>query len=42
MKEVKHGVVSVVLPGSVNLPEKSGKMSKKEVLRLLKAPHGMG
>jgi hypothetical protein len=42
MKEVKHGVVSVVLPGSVNLPEESGKMSKKEVSRLLKAPHGMG
>ena len=41
MKEVKHGAVSVVLPKSVSLSERAGKMSKKEVSRLLKAPHGM-
>jgi hypothetical protein len=41
MKEVKHGAVSVVLPASVSLDSRAGKMSKKEVSRLLKAPHGM-
>ena len=41
MSEVKYGTVSVVLPKSVVLPEKSGKMQKREVSRLLKAPHGM-
>ena len=41
MKELKCGAVTVVLPDSVQLPAKAGKMSKKEVSRLLKAPHGM-
>ena len=41
MKEVKHGAVSVVLPAKVELDSRAGKMSKKEVSRLLKAPHGM-
>ena len=34
--------MSVVLPASVSLPEAAGKMSRKEVARLLKAPHGLG
>ena len=41
MKELKSGAVTVVLPDSVRLPERAGKMSQKEVARLLKAPHGM-
>jgi hypothetical protein len=41
MKELKSGAVTVVLPDSVRLPERAGKMNKKEVARLLKAPHGM-
>jgi hypothetical protein len=41
MKELKYGAVTVVLPDSVQLPARAGKMSKKEVSRLLKAPHGM-
>ena len=41
MSEVKYGRVSVALPASLELPERAGKMSKKEVSRLLKAPHGM-
>jgi hypothetical protein len=41
MKELKSGAVTVVLPDSVHLPARAGKMSKKEVARLLKAPHGM-
>jgi hypothetical protein len=41
MKELKHGAVSVVLPENVELSLRAGKMSKREVSRLLKAPVGM-
>lgn len=41
MKELKHGAVSVLLPTSVSLDLRAGKISKKEVSRLLKAPFGM-
>jgi hypothetical protein len=41
MKRVKHGCVQVELPESITPPKKAGKMSKKEVRRLLKSPRGM-
>ena len=42
MSEWKEGRVTVELPESVKLSERAGKISKKDVSRLLKAPRGMG
>jgi hypothetical protein len=41
LKKVQHGCVTVDIPKEMPLPERAGKMSKKEVKRWLKSPQGM-
>ena len=40
MAELRHGAIVVILPDFLTLPEKAGKLSKKEVRRLVKVPKG--
>lgn len=42
MTDIKHGTVTVTVPDSLALPEKAGKLTPDEILRLPKARRGLG
>jgi hypothetical protein len=42
MSKLEHGTVSITFPDTLALDESSGKLSQDEVLRIPKAPRGIG